>query len=156
KDQSYFLFDLTEEQRRAAEMPLGRMTKEEVRETARALGLATADKPESMDLCFVTKGETYRDFLDRRGLAGSEPGDIVDRDGLWLGAHGGIGAFTVGQRRGLGVASDRALYVIGLEPSSRTVVVGEETDLYAGACVLESVRWIPFESPNGAIRATVR
>jgi tRNA-specific 2-thiouridylase len=157
KDQSYFLFDLTEEQRRAAEFPLGAMTKEEVRTTARALGLATAEKPESMDLCFVTKGETYREFLDRRGLAGGMgAGPIVDREGTVLGSHGGIGAFTVGQRRGLGIASERALYVLEIEPASGAVVVGEERHLYANACTLERVNWIPFESPRGDVRATVK
>ena len=113
KDQSYFLFDLDPEQLRAAEFPLGDLTKDEVRARARELGLKTADKPESMDLCFVTEGSDYREALARRGLAPSSgPGPIVDDAGRVLGSHDGIEAFTVGQRRGIGIASDRPRYVL--------------------------------------------
>jgi tRNA-specific 2-thiouridylase len=157
KDQSYFLFDLSEEQRQRAEFPLGRMTKDGVRALARELGLATADKPESMDLCFVTEGESYRDVLARSGLAPSPAaGEIVDTRGNVLGSHAGVGQFTVGQRRGLGLASAGKLYVIGLDAVSRRVVVGDEAELYSDACTVERVRWIPFDRPNGSLTATVR
>ena len=158
KDQSYFLFDLTEEQRRRAEFPLGRLNKEEVRALALEMGLATAAKPESMDLCFVAEGESYRHFLDRNDLtpAAEAPGQIVDRDGQVLGEHASVAHFTVGQRRGIGVSSDRRLYVLSVEPESRRVVVGDDAELHRDSCVLERTRWIPFERPGGALRAHVR
>src|SRR5213075_697300 len=93
KDQSYFLFDLSDEQRCRAEFPLGGMTKDEVRDAARVMGLSTAEKPESMDLCFVAKGESYR------GVVGDgATGEIVDGKGRVLGRHDGIAKFTIGQR----------------------------------------------------------
>ena len=106
KDQSYFLFDLSEGQRRRAEFPLGRLKKEQVREIAGQIGLSNAEKPESMDLCFVARGEDYREFLQRQGLAPPEErGEIVDTKGEVLAEHRGIGNFTIGQRRGLGLSS---------------------------------------------------
>jgi tRNA-specific 2-thiouridylase len=157
KDQSYFLFDLSEKQRRRAEFPLGRLEKEQVRELAREHGLATAEKPESMDLCFVSRDEGYRGFLERAGLRGaSRAGEIVDTAGSVLGTHAGIDGFTVGQRRGLGVSGDRPLYVVRVESESRRVVVGGDADLHREACVIERTRWIPFERLDGEIRATVR
>jgi tRNA-specific 2-thiouridylase len=157
KDQSYFLFDLSDEQRKRAEFPLGGMTKNDVRELARAFALATADKPESMDLCFVTEGESYRDVLARGGL-GPAPaeGEIVNREGRVLATHSGIEQFTVGQRRGLGVATGEKLYVIGLDAGTHRVVVGDEAELYRESCTLARVRWIPFERPTGPQPATVR
>jgi tRNA-uridine 2-sulfurtransferase len=157
KDQSYFLFDLSEEQRRAAEFPLGRMKKDDVREVARSLGLVTAEKPESMDLCFLNEGETYRDFLARRGVAAdSQPGEIVDVEGHALARHDGIAGFTVGQRRGLGIAAGRPLYVVRIEEETRRVVVGGDEDLRNDRCTIVGVRWIPFERPSGPLRATVK
>jgi tRNA-specific 2-thiouridylase len=157
KDQSYFLFDMSDEQRSRAEFPLGRYTKDEVRTLARDLDLVTADKPESMDLCFVTEGESYRDVLERQGLlpAGG-PGAIVNRDGAVLGRHAGVSNFTVGQRRGIGVAADRKLYVLQIEPESRRVVVGDDADLEDTRCVIERTRFIPFAQPSGSLRARVR
>jgi tRNA-specific 2-thiouridylase len=157
KDQSYFLFDLSDEQRGRSEFPLGRMTKTEVREVARAHGLATAEKPESMDLCFVTEGESYRDVLARSGLGPkATAGDIVDAFGRVLATHGGIERYTVGQRRGLGVATGEKLYVIGLDAARARVVVGDEADLYRESCTVERLRWIPFDRPGGPQPATVR
>jgi tRNA-specific 2-thiouridylase len=157
KDQSYFLFDLSEEQRRRAEFPLGGLTKERVRELARDLGLANADKAESMDLCFTARGDGYRAFLERRGLLGGDaPGSIVDAGGRALGRHAGVAGFTVGQRRGLGLSADRRLYVLRIDPRDRSVVVGGDDELLAGRCVIERTRWIPFERPAGGLRARVR
>jgi len=151
KDQSYYLFDLSEAQRAAALFPLGQLRKEEVRDAAREAGLATADKPESMDLCFVPPGGSYKD-----AVAASGPGEIVDAAGAVVGRHAGIERFTVGQRRGLGLASPQALYVLKIEPGSRRIVVGEEEALLSDSCTLERTRWIPFERPGGPLRATVR
>ena len=157
KDQSYFLFDLSDEQRARAEFPLGGMTKDEVRALAREFALTTAEKPESMDLCFVTEGESYRDVLARAGL-GPKPsaGEIVDVEGRVIATHGGIEQFTVGQRRGLGVATGDKLYVIGLDAARARVVVGDEAGLYRESCTVERVRWIPFERPGGPLPAAVR
>jgi len=157
KDQSYFLFDLSEEQRRRAEFPLGGMRKEEVRQRARELGLANSDKPESMDLCFVAQGESYRDFLERQGMAdGSRPGEIVDTSGAVVGRHEGVNRFTVGQRRGIGVSASTPLYVLSIEPDARRVVVGDDADLEHDRWIIERTRWIPFERPTGPLRASVR
>jgi tRNA-uridine 2-sulfurtransferase len=157
KDQSYFLFDLSESQRRRTEFPLGRLTKDEVRSIARELGLATAAKPESMDLCFVREGEDYRTFLERSGAGGEGgAGEVVDASGRVLGRHGGIGRFTVGQRRGLGVAAAHPLYVLRVEPSARRVIVGAREELSREDCLVEGVRWIPFERPSGPLGAQVR
>jgi len=157
KDQSYFLFDLSDEQRKRAEFPLGRLRKEEVRELAREWGLSTADKAESMDLCFVAEGESYRDFLRRQDLGtASRAGSIVDREGQVLGTHSGVENFTVGQRRGIGVPADQKLYVLKVEAESRRVVVGDAAQLDAETCVIERVRWIPFDRPRGPLRASVR
>ncbi len=157
KDPSYFLFDLTEAQRRSARFPLGGLRKDEVRAIARDAGLAVAEKPESMDLCFVPKGETYREVLERHGLAPSgRDGTLVSRDGAVLGRHDGIDRFTIGQRRGLGLASDRALYVVAIEPATRRVVGGDERALIREACTVGGMRWIPFERAGGPVRATVR
>ena len=151
KDQSYYLFDLSQAQREAAVFPLGHLRKDEVREAARAAGLTTAEKPESMDLCFVGAGASYRDHV-----SGAGPGTIVDEAGSVMGHHAGIEGFTVGQRRGLGIASARALYVLKIEPETRRVVVGEEQALLSDTCTIERTRWIPFERPGGQLRATVR
>lgn len=156
KDQSYFLFDLTEEQRRRAEFPLGGLRKEDVRAAARELGLPVADKPESQDLCFVSRGEDYRSFLARHGLDSWRGGEIVDGEGRLLGRHTGLGNFTVGQRRGLGVAAGRRLYVIEMDEGSRRIVLGAERDLFRDEMTIERARWIPFDRPGGVVRATVR
>jgi len=157
KDQSYFLFDLSEEQRSCAEFPLGSLTKPEVRELARELGLCNSEKPESMDLCFVARGDNYRSLL--RGSQAADPapaGEIVNRDGEVLGQHAGISNYTVGQRRGLGVASQHPLYVLQVEPASQQVVVGTNEELYRDRCIVDRMRWIPFDRPTGEVRAQVR
>ena len=157
KDQSYFLFDLSEEQRSCAEFPLGAMSKAEVRELAREIGLGNAEKPESMDLCFVSRGESYREFLERPGLTrGAAAGEIVDTEGTVLGRHQGISNFTVGQRRGIGVPSQDKLYVLEVEPASSRVVVGSESELFRDRCIVDGMRWIPFVRPGGSQRAVVR
>jgi tRNA-uridine 2-sulfurtransferase len=157
KDQSYFLFDLSDGQRASAELPLGRLTKREVREIAREAGLPTAEKPESMDLCFASKGDSYHDVLARGGLTPpTGAGEIVDRNGDKLGTHAGVARFTVGQRRGLGVASATPLYVLEIDAPTNRIVVGEQRDLYRESCTVERVRWIPFDRPTGPVTATVR
>jgi tRNA-specific 2-thiouridylase len=157
KDQSYFLFDLSEEQRRCAEFPLGKLRKEEVRQLALEMGLEAAGRPESMDLCFVKEGESYRDLLGRLGRAPDErEGELVDTEGRVIGRHSGVANFTVGQRRGIGLSADRRLYVVGVDPVLNRVIVGDWDSLYNESCVIERCRWIPFERPSGTLRASVR
>ena len=157
KDQSYFLFDLSDTQRRLAEFPLGSLHKEEVRELAAEFGLVNADKPESMDLCFVARGEDYRGFLERTGLAKeTPPGPIVDARGELLGEHAGVSRYTVGQRRGLGIAAQNPLYVLGVDAKENRVMVGDDAALWTDHCTIERTRWIPFERPAGEFKARVR
>jgi tRNA-specific 2-thiouridylase len=121
KDQTDFLWPLTQAQLGAARFPIGELTKDEVRAQARRLGLVTADKPESQDICFVPHDD-YRGFLRRRAPEVFRPGAVVDRLGNTLGAHAGIAGFTVGQKRGLGLATGRPLYVVDLDPERDRLV----------------------------------
>jgi len=138
KDQSYFLFDLSEEQRQAAVFPLGEKTKDEVYALAAELGLPVAGKPESQDLCFVPGGDTHAYLAERIGTA--RPGDIVDAAGTVLGRHAGIHGFTVGQRRGLRLGGRQPLYVLSLDSGSDRVVVGPATDLEASDLLADACR----------------
>ena len=121
KDQTYFLFGMTQEQLARTAFPLGEFTKEQTREYARKLGLATAEKPESQEICFVPKDD-YRAFLKAEKPGIDRPGDIVDLAGNVLGRHGGVTNFTVGQRRGLDLGGGPPRYVVKLESDSATVV----------------------------------
>jgi len=156
KDQSYYLFDLRPEQLARIELPLGGLSKPEVRERARALGLATADKPESQEICFVPDGDYARvvEALRPDRLPGR--GEIVDESGAVLGAHAGIHHFTVGQRRGLGLAADRRLYVKRLEPAANRVVVCDLDGLGVRSVRLERVSWIAGQPPEEPVRARVQ
>src|SRR5213596_2271981 len=124
KDQTDFLWPLTQAQLEAARFPVGELTKDEVRGHARRLGLVTANKPESQEICFIPDDD-YRGFLRRRDAAMFRPGPIVDDQGRVLGTHGGLANFTIGQKRGLGLATGRALYVVDLDAAANTVTVGE-------------------------------
>jgi tRNA-specific 2-thiouridylase len=135
KDQSYFLHMLGERDLARLILPLGASTKEEVRAEALARRLPGATKGESQELCFVPSGR-YDAFVAERAEGRIRPGSIVDRDGRVVGAHGGVHAFTVGQRKGLGVALGRPAFVVALDAVSATVRLGEEPDLLAGAAEL--------------------
>jgi tRNA-uridine 2-sulfurtransferase len=134
KDQSYVLYMLGPAELDHLRLPLGRMTKPEVRATAARLGLRTAAKPESYDVCFVPDGDTAG-WLERR--LGRRPGQVVDTDGQVLGSHQGAYRYTVGQRRGLGIAAATPRYVLRVEPAAARVVVGERAELAIGAVELE-------------------
>ncbi len=156
KDQSYFLYSLRPEQLQRALFPVGALSKEEVRREARALGLETAEKPESQEICFVPDGD-YAKVVERlRPEAARLEGEIVDEQGRALGRHRGIHRFTVGQRHGLGIASDRRLYVVRLEPEAQRVVVGDAADLDCRAARVERVGWIAGEAPPGTLRVRVQ
>jgi len=155
KDQSYVLFALTQEQLRRLLFPVGEYAKPQIRETARRLGLAVADRPDSQEICFVPRGH-YSDLVARRRPEAARPGPILDRAGQQVGTHGGVGAFTVGQRRGLGVAAGRPLYVTGIDPARNAVLVGEARDLLAAEITARQVNWIGGGIPEGPVRVTAR
>jgi tRNA-specific 2-thiouridylase len=141
RDQSYFLFATTRDQLAHVRFPLGDMTKPQTRELARRFGLSVADKHDSQDICFVPTGR-YTDVIGRLKPNAMAPGEIVDLDGRTLGTHQGIANFTVGQRRGLGIASDAPLYVVRLDAAQRRVVVGPREALRMRRIVLRDINWI--------------
>jgi tRNA-specific 2-thiouridylase len=141
RDQSYFLFATTPEQLDLLRFPLGDMTKPQTRELARRFGLPVAEKHDSQDICFVPTGR-YSDVIERLKPGAAEPGEIVDLEGRALGAHSGIIHFTVGQRRGLGVAAAAPLYVVRLEAGTRRVVVGPREALRTARMQLRDVNWL--------------
>jgi tRNA-uridine 2-sulfurtransferase len=160
KDQSYFLWGLTQEQLSRSDFPLGEHTKEEVRALARSVSLPVAEKPESMELCFVPNG-SYVQFIQsysrERGIAlDQREGEIVTEDGAVIGHHNGLHQFTIGQRKGLGFAAGKPLYVLAIDPQNNRVVVGEDDALRATMCELENVNWISCESPRAPLRADVK
>jgi tRNA-specific 2-thiouridylase len=155
KDQSYFLFSLTQDQLAHAMFPVGHLTKPEVRAAAARRGLAVADKPDSHEICFVPDGQTG-DFVARQLDAPPAEGHIVDSAGTVLGRHGGIHRFTVGQRKGLGVASRAPLYVLRLEPAGARVVVGSREELGRTDLTASTVNWIAGEPPAEPRRVTAR
>jgi tRNA-specific 2-thiouridylase len=141
RDQSYFLFATTQDQLNFLRFPLGSMTKGETRALAAALGLPVASKPDSQDICFAPTGD-YASVIRKLNPASDEPGEIVHVDGRVLGTHRGIINFTVGQRKGLGIATGDPLFVIRIEPSSRRVVVGPRDLLRVSRLSLRDVNWI--------------
>ena len=161
KDQSYFLWELTQQQLSRSLFPLGEMSKPEVRDIAREHSLAVADKSESQEICFVPDGN-YAGFIDRylkaedaeNRLPGE--GEIVSTTGEVVGHHSGIHRYTIGQRRGIGIAAERPLYVIGIEAPQNRVVVGEQDDLLQREFIAARVNWIAFDDPQTPVRAEVR
>lgn len=156
KDQSYFLHMLREDELRRLELPLGDSSKEQVRAQAVALGLAGATKGESQELCFVASGR-YDAFVEARADGRLRPGPILTDDGREIGRHEGIHRFTVGQRKGIGVALGKPAFVVGLEASSGAVVVGDENDLLAdGAELADDVTWTAGAPPSRDLTIQVR
>jgi tRNA-specific 2-thiouridylase len=161
KDQSYFLWELTQDQLSRSLFPLGEMVKAEVRAAAREAGLDIADKAESQEICFVPDGN-YAGFIERyldaedqsQRLPGA--GEIVNDKGEKIGTHGGIHRYTIGQRRGLGIAHERPLYVIQIDAPGNRVVVGEKDDLLSHEFTAAGVNWVAFDEPAAAVRAEVR
>jgi tRNA-specific 2-thiouridylase len=141
RDQSYFLFATTPDQLDMLRFPLGTMTKSETREHARRFNLAVADKADSQDICFVPAGR-YTAIVEKLKPEAAEPGDIVHVDGRVLGRHEGVMRFTVGQRRGLGIAAREPLYVISLDAARRRVVVGPREALVTRTIGLRDLNWL--------------
>ena len=155
KDQSDFLWPLEQAQLAAAYFPVGDLDKEEVRAHARRLGLVTADKPESQEICFVPDDD-YRGFLRRRDPDMFQPGLIVDREGRTLGTHSGVAGFTVGQRRRLGVGRGTALYVTEIDAAANRLVVGPDVDLERDRLSATDVNFIACDPPRSPMRVQAR
>ncbi len=160
KDQTYFLWGLSQEQMARTLFPLGGMVKSEVRKLAEELGLPVAEKPDSQEICFVPNGD-YAAFIEayfkEQGVdTGATAGEIVTRDGEKLGKHAGVHHFTVGQRRGLNVAVGEPLYVIETNPATKQVVVGSNVDLQRKRFRMGEVNWISIAPPGEAVRGEVR
>jgi len=161
KDQSYFLWELTQDQLSRALFPLGESSKSEARQAARDNRLAVAEKKESQEICFVPDGD-YAGFIDRYLAADGQndrlpaAGEIVTNDGTVLGAHNGIHRFTVGQRRGIGIAESRPLYVLNVDAEKSQVVVGYADQLLSQSLTATGVNWIGFDHPLEPLRAEVR
>ena len=160
KDQSYFLWGLTQEQLSRSEFPLGELSKEEVRALARRVNLPVAEKPESMELCFVPNGN-YVQFI--RAYAGERAiplnltdGEVVNESGEVLGRHNGVHNFTIGQRKGLGFAAGKPLYVLSIDPQTNRVVVGEDGALRTASFEMEKVNWVSVSAPERPVRAQVK
>src|SRR6266581_7489735 len=150
RDQSYFLFATTREQLDLLRFPLGALTKAQTRELARRFGLPVAEKHDSQDICFVPSGR-YSDVIERLKPGAAGPGEIVDGEGRALGSHPGIIHFTVGQRRGLGIAAGHPLYVVRLDAPSRRVVVGPREALRTSRMRLREVNWLGENSIEHAL-----
>jgi len=160
KDQSYFLWGLTQEQLSRSEFPLGELTKDEVRALARRVNLPVAGKPDSMELCFVPNGN-YVQFIQAYSREHGTPlndveGEIVNEDGEVIGHHNGVHNFTIGQRKGLGFAAGKPLYVLSIVPERNRVVVGEDDGLRKQTFEVDGVNWVSIAQPSGAIRTAVK
>jgi len=155
KDQSYVLYTLGQEELRYLLFPVGNYSKTEVRRLAQKWGLPVAQKPESQDVCFITEGD-YRDFL--AGRVPSSSGPVLDREGRRLGTHRGLPFYTVGQRRGLGLALGRPYFVIGLDEPRNAVIVGTEEELESPALLAGDVTFVSGQAPQGTmpVEAQVR
>lgn len=157
KDQSYFLFGLDQSILRQVEFPLGALDKDAARAKARAMGLPTAEKPDSEDICFVPDGDYGRVV---EALVGADavpaPGPVVHVDGRALGTHGGVHRYTVGQRKGLGIAAGERLYVVGVDAARETVTVGPRGALLAGGLRAVGCNWIAGAPPAPGTRARVK
>jgi tRNA-uridine 2-sulfurtransferase len=155
RDQSYFLFSLRQEQLSCALFPLGELRKEETRNVAREAKLKTAEKEESMEICFVPDND-YGAFLEQAKLVQRHPGNIVDLQGRVLGHHDGIEFYTIGQRKGLRVSHPTPLYVIELDAAQNRVVVGDDSALSRDAFTANHCNWIAFETPPAALEVTAK
>ena len=154
KDQSYFLYDLSQEMLGASVFPLGEYEKAQTRQIAASYGLKTADKPESQDLCLVESHGSMQTFLDK--YIAPKKGDIVDLQGKVLGQHDGVHHYTIGQRKGLGIAAAEPLYVVALDAASNKVVVGDRTSADKSECIVGRVNWISIDEPATPMPAEVQ
>jgi tRNA-specific 2-thiouridylase len=155
KDQSYFLFSLRQDQLARAIFPLGEKTKSDTREVARHCNLKTADKEESMEICFVPDNN-YGGFLQQANLVQKQRGDIVDLHGHVLGQHDGIAFYTIGQRKGLGITTSKPVYVVELDAENNRVVVGDDSALDRDEFIADRCNWHPFDKLTEPIEVTAK
>lgn len=155
KDQSYVLYDLSEEQLRHTLFPLGEFTKPEVREIADEYGFVTSHKSESQDICFVPDGD-YASMIKRYRGKEYPKGDFVDKDGNVLGVHDGIINYTIGQRRGLGIPADRRLYVTKLDVDANKVILADNIDLFKTELIIRDFHWITGKAPTENFRCSAK
>jgi len=155
KDQSYVLYGLSQPQLARCVFPLGRRRKPEVRDLAARLGLHTHNRPDSQEICFIPDND-YGAFLERTTPEFIKPGPLVDTAGKQIGRHAGIHRFTVGQRKGLGVALGSPRYVVRIEPETSTVVVGEKDETFAGTFVARGLNWMAMPPPSATFTADVQ
>jgi tRNA-specific 2-thiouridylase len=155
KDQSYVLHVLSQEKLSKALFPVGDYPKPEIRQIAEKYGLPTASRKDSQDLCFLA-GEDYRSFLQRNAAEMLRPGEIVTQKGVAIGQHDGLANYTIGQRKGLGIASPVPLYVLGKNPSTNTLVVGTQRELGSGELTAQDVNWVSGQTPGEPFRAEVK
>lgn len=148
KDQSYVLYTLSQAQLAHLQFPVGGYSKAEIRERARAFGLPVADKAESQDICFLPEGD-YRRFLQQVAPETMAAGPVVDLNGLELGRHQGLPAYTVGQRKGLGISAAVPLYVVAMRASDRTLMVGPQAALERHEIAVEELEWVAGKAPVG-------
>ncbi len=155
KDQSYFLYTMTQEQLSKTLFPIGNLTKTEVRAKAEELGLPVAQRPESQEICFIPDNNYVR-FLKEKIPGAFQPGPIVDENGQVLGEHSGIIHFTVGQRRGMGISAPHPLYVLDINPRNNTVVVGPNESLYKRHLRASSINWISKTAVTGSLSVNAK
>ncbi len=155
KDQSYMLYRLGQAELTRAIFPLGELRKDGIRELAREMGLPNADRPDSQEICFVGRGG-YREFIASRCPELARDGDVVDLEGRPVGRHQGTIGFTIGQRKGLGVAAEAPLYVVGIDARSNTVLVGPESALMARSVVVGDLSWVSGRPPDGVLAVTCK
>jgi tRNA-uridine 2-sulfurtransferase len=155
KDQSYVLHVLNQEKLARALFPIGDYPKTEIRAIAERYGLSTASRKDSQDLCFLA-GDDYRNFLQRNAAEILHPGEILTRDGRSIGQHNGLANYTIGQRKGLGVASPVPLYVLGKNSVTNTLIVGIQEELGSRELTARDVNWLSGETPNQPFRAEVK
>jgi tRNA-specific 2-thiouridylase len=155
KDQTYFLFSLTQAQLARAAFPVGHLDKDAVREHARRLKLHVTEKPDSQEICFVPDGD-YASFVERRAPEATRPGAIVDHEGRVVGTHAGVHRFTIGQRKGLGLSSTAPLYVLEIKPDSAQVVVGSREALGRTQLTASTVNWISGTAPADWLRVSAQ
>ena len=154
KDQSYVLYQLTQFQLAHLLLPVGDFDKDAIRQEARQAGLDVAEKSDSQDICFIPDGD-YVQFLRRHG-AELTPGDFVDKDGRVLGRHKGLPCYTSGQRKGLGVAAGKHVYVVRKNGADNTILLGDDADLFSAALTASRVNWIAGEAPAAPVRCTAK
>lgn len=155
KDQSYVLYNLTQEQLSKTIFPLGELTKKEVRDIAEKIGLQVASKPDSQEICFV-EDNNYKGYIEKNSENKSVPGEFISNDGSILGYHKGFSNYTIGQRRGLGIVTGSPMFVVDIIKETNQILLGSENDLFSKELIVKNLNWISFESLIEEMDANVK